>query len=481
MDRQVGLPFKVARDPVYSEIQIYPLEMLFIDTPVLQRLRWLSQLCGAQMAYPGASHTRFAHSLGVMHLAGLYASRLWPGDLKRFFVLRLAGLLHDVGHGPFSHQFDDVIFKASKQYRDHDDYRLLILKEVLPKVLMDRFEMTSNKHKDSIAENLRILVEDGEPSVESFEKLIDMIVSVYEGEKGGTPEFNAVQGVLGADRLDFLLRDVYYSGTVHFGRVPVDRLIRNSFVVEGKLSYHVKVVDDIYAVLFTRYLMYKNVYFHKVGRAADLMIQEILKLSDGLVIDYESILSDPYRFLELTDVGLLREIELKAKVKLEEAEGKEREVLAKLLNLIGLLKNRKLWKLLLERTVPIPDINPDIFAEIIEEKLLDFIVSFVRANIADMDNLAERLRVDTPFRLTLVHPREFRDTGVELYDPSTNKLYRFDDYIDETRYKIMLEAPLQLIRVYVTDDELREKLEGYSDVIAKAIDSWLRGEVVTRW
>lgn len=103
---------KVSRDPVHSEIYLYPLEILVADTKVVQRLRFLSQLAGATMVYPGATHTRFAHSLGTMHIAGIYARNLFD-DHSRIRLIRLAALLHDVGHGPFSHQFDDVVFKST--------------------------------------------------------------------------------------------------------------------------------------------------------------------------------------------------------------------------------------------------------------------------------------------------------------------------------------------------------------------------------
>ncbi len=475
-DELWGLPYKVSRDPIYSEIHLYPLELTFIDTHVVQRLRWLSQLCGAQFAYPNASHTRFAHSLGVMHLAGNYAIRLWRGDLGKFTVLRLAGLLHDIGHGPFSHQFDDVIFKGLRlaNLEDHDSYRKGLISEYLPEFAYQNYKRLPVDFRESAKLQLEAVTGSAEPSLEDFRKLSQSVLEVYEGESTGRPEFNVVQGVLGADRLDFLLRDVYCSGTLHFGRVAVDRLIRNSFIYNGKLCYHVKVIDDIYSVLYTRYMMYKNVYFHKVGRAADLMIQEILKLSMKL-IDYEQLLRDYDAFTKLTDMGFLRELELRAM----NSDSPESE---RLLELIDSLRKRKLWKLLLEIPLSIPNINPAWVAKAVEGELIGIIVDAVSDELGmNRDELARKLKVDTPFRLTLVHPREFMETGVLLYDPETNRAYSFDEYVSEFGYRIMLETPLQLIRVYVTDDEVRRKLLDFIPLLRERISAWVKGEVVTRW
>jgi len=117
------MKYKVSRDPIYSEIFIYPLEMLVTDTKPVQRLRFLSQLAGAAFVYPGASHTRFAHSMGTMHVTGMYAEHLFKDNRSKQRILRLAGLLHDIGHGPFSHQFDDVVYPMAGINEGHDEYR----------------------------------------------------------------------------------------------------------------------------------------------------------------------------------------------------------------------------------------------------------------------------------------------------------------------------------------------------------------------
>ena len=474
------IPYKVARDPIHSEIKMYPLELAFIDTPIMQRLRFLSQLVGAQLAYPGATHTRFAHSLGTMHVAGLYASNLWKEEPRKILIVRLAGLLHDIGHGPFSHQFDDVIFRNSK-YRDHDEYRVKLLRELGPKYLLSSISAMKPEYQRYLKESLAIITGRDEVTEDNLRELIEAIIEVYEGEETGTPEFNVTQGILGADRLDFLARDSFYSGTLHFGSAPIDRLTRNAMIIDDRLAYPKKVIDDIYSMLFSRFMMYKNVYFHKLGRAVDMMIQEILKLSTKY-IDYEWILENPEEFLKLTDISLLTLIEMKA----QEHEDDE------LLGLINDFKNRRTWKLLIEVPFAIEGVDPLTYAQAFEEETMRLLKDTVQELMSrdDLDELSLELlrklreqperyiKVDTPFRLTLLHPQEFLDTDILIYDEVFGKTLNFEEFLLMwPTYKLMREGLVQLLRVYVTIPHLRDLLVTLKDKIYSRI----RGKTLTRW
>jgi HD superfamily phosphohydrolase len=122
------------KDPLYGYVAITPLEKDIIDTRVVQRLRRLRQLAGAEFVYPGANHTRFEHSLGAMHLAGLLAENITEDEME-IQSLRLAALLHDIGHGPFSHIFEEIL---AKQDRNHEDITTwLIQKSELADILKD--------------------------------------------------------------------------------------------------------------------------------------------------------------------------------------------------------------------------------------------------------------------------------------------------------------------------------------------------------
>ncbi len=505
---------KVSRDPIHSEIFLYPLEIIVVDTLPVQRLRFLSQLAGATIVYPGATHTRFAHSLGTMHIAGMYAKNLFndPGKER---IIRLAGLLHDVGHGPFSHQFDDVVYKRLGIREGHDEYRKRILLEILPKEMMKVFErMTRSDLKKAVIEDLRVVLKEEIKNLEEgFEKVMRMVLKVFEGEESGSVEFNIVQGPLGADRLDFLLRDSYHSGTRHFGTGAMDRIIRNSMIkkVNGKdiLCYHIKVMDDIYAMLFGRFMMYRNVYFHKTARAADLMIQEILRYAYK-PLRLEERVKNLRDFMELTDETILVEVEelFKALVdkycdELKEDRDKvmrdilEGEMvlepidydLVEAYKLVKKYRERDLWKLVVEIPFSLEGIDPSVVSHSIAMDVLQKI-RLKLENILDegrvekedvsrvqwiLENFEDIFKVDTPYKLTLVHPAEFLQSNVYIYDNWRDEVLSFEDYIKKyPAYKLMSSNLIQLVRVYVTED-IRELLRKY-DVVPK---DGVR--IITRW
>jgi HD superfamily phosphohydrolase len=125
-------------------------------------------------------------------------------------------------------------------------------------------------------------------------------------------ERNIIQGPFGADRLDFIRRDAYFSGATGFSTGSFDRIIFNTKIINNKLAYHIKTFDEIFSVLFGRFMMYKNVYFHKTSRAIDLLIQEILKNSIDIFrsinLGYKKILADLDLFVNLTDDFILNTI-----------------------------------------------------------------------------------------------------------------------------------------------------------------------------
>lgn len=496
--------YKVSRDPIYSEIMLYPTEILIIDTKAVQRLRYLSQLVGSEYVYPGATHTRFAHSLGVMHLAGIYAERLYESPDK-VRILRLAGLLHDIGHGPFSHQFDDVVYRKLGFLDGHDEYRHKLLEEYFPKELARKFREAPERLREAVVEDLRLTI--GELSTdmeENFAILMKEVSKVYEGETSGTIDFAIVQGPLGADRLDFVLRDSYYAGTRGFGTGSIDRLIRNSRIVkkEGReiLAYDSKVVDEIYTILFGRFMMYKNVYFHKTSRAVDMMIQELLELSykalklDERVMNIES-------FLDLTDQTIMNEIIFKFNELVETYGGGEdtKESLLKYeidlqpleldivmaYEIVERLKSRNLWKLVLETPFSIEGVDPTLVSQGIASDLLQKIrLKLERSiDVADeedrkqilniLSNFDEIFKVDTPYKLTIVHPEEFLRSNI--YIIKKNHLMTFEEYVKNyPAYNFMRNNMIQIIRIYVTKD-IRDLLEKYKVLPETSL------ELTTRW
>lgn len=245
------------RDPVHNYINLSPEELELVDTPFVQRLRWISQLSGVRLVFPGAQHTRLAHVLGVMHLAGEYANQVYKNDDQREYLTqlaRLSGLLHDIGHGPFSHAYDDTVFRDlyPGNLHGHDAHRMKIVDSDYIKPYIEKCGVESQALKD--------LWNGKDPVLQAI-----------------------VQGALGADRMDFLLRDAYFSGTTHFGTIASKRLIDSTLIADhdGKpaLHYNLKVIEDIFQSLLGRFFMYKGVYFHRASAAADILIRKLLDAS----------------------------------------------------------------------------------------------------------------------------------------------------------------------------------------------------------
>jgi len=489
---------------VYSEIMLYPLEILTIDTKAVQRLRYLSQLVGAEYVYPGATHTRFAHSLGVMHLAGTYAQQLYdtPDKVR---ILRLAGLLHDIGHGPFSHQFDDVVYKKLGFADGHDEFRVRLLREYFPAALLKNYEESNENLKRAVEEDLRMTLGDlSENMIDNFSQLMEEVIEVFAGEESGTIDFAIVQGPLGADRIDFVLRDSYYAGTRGFGTGSIDRLVRNSMIVkkDGKeiLAYDAKVVDEIYTTLFGRFMMYKNVYFHKTSRAADMMIQELLDLSykalhlDERVLNIET-------FLDLTDQTIINEVIYKffelvgqyggvedAKQNLlkyeMDLEPLELDIVMAY-EIVERLKSRDLWKMVIETPFSIEGVDPSFVSQGIAGDMLQKIRLRLERSLEVADeedkkyimhilgNFDEIFRIDTPYKLTIVHPEEFLRSNI--YILKKNHIMTFEEYVRQyPAYNFMKNNLIQIVRIYVTRD-IREILEKYKVLPETTM------EITTRW
>lgn len=500
--------YKVSRDPIHAEIFMYPLEIIASDTKAMQRLRYLSQLVGSEYVYPCATHTRFSHSLGVMHIAGMYANHLFNNDYSKIRVLRLAGLLHDIGHGPFSHQFDEVVYKNMGLDDGHDEYRNRILLEYMPNAMYKVFNRASEKLKKAVLEDLKLVLGDLTEPVEDFRKVMEMVIDIYNGEKDGTIEFAVIQGPLGADRMDFVLRDSYFAGTRGFGTGSLDRLVRNSMVIERNgekfLAYNIKVIDEIYTTLFGRFMMYKNVYFHKTSRAADLMIQDLLEFCYRPLKLKERV-ENLETFMQLTDQRIINEVEIYFDQIVEEYSiDSFEETKEKILNyeidlqpaeldivmayeVVERLKNRDFWKTILEIPFSVEGIDPSAasqgFAMDVLQKIrlrLEKAVEKAEENDREellkvLSNFDDIFKVDTPYKLSLVHPDEFLKSNIYIYDSWHDHVLSFDEYVKEyPAYKLMTSNLIQLVRFYVTKD-IRELLDKYN--IIPSVDTSL----TTRW
>ena len=237
-------------DPIHDFIRVYDHELEIIDNPIFQRLRRIRQLSGAHLTYPAAQHTRFEHSLGVMHIASQAGQALKEKEILKsddIEILRLAGLLHDIGHGPFSHLFEEII---QQKKISHEDFgKNLILKSEIG---------------DSLSKN-------------GYDK--KSISKIAFGDSKHQYLNEIVSGALSADMMDYLLRDGYFTGAEH-AKIDHKRLTQSLDVHKKKLALERSALYSFESMMHSRYQMFKAVYFHKTVRAAEVMLLEALRLSD---------------------------------------------------------------------------------------------------------------------------------------------------------------------------------------------------------
>lgn len=267
---------KTIRDPIHGDIELSEAELGVLDTEALQRLRRIKQLSFCSLVYPGANHTRFEHSLGTMHLAGRIARRLGLEEAP----IRMAGLVHDAGHLPFSHSLEQVFGLRHEEN----------LKHVLKSPLGDA-------------------VDDG-----GFDK--NRICDLARGKGPG----RIVASEVDADRIDYLLRDSHYTGAA-YGVIDADRIISVMELREGRLCFKGKGLIALEALLLGRNQMYGAVYFHHTVRIADAMLQEAM-----------SYVREEFAPKELLGMGD-EELKISARERSETAA-----------ELLGLLDRRQLYK-----------------------------------------------------------------------------------------------------------------------------------------
>jgi HD superfamily phosphohydrolase len=235
------------KDSVHDWIPLDPVAATLLDTPAIQRLRHIKQLSTVRLVYPSASHTRFEHSLGVYHLARKALQFLDVGGDSADHV-RAAALLHDVGHGPYGHQTEDVIRRRTG--RDHDDISELLEETTLAEVL-DAHGLDPDRVAALVA---------------------------GEGELG-----QLVSGELDVDRMDYLVRDAHHTG-VPYGTIDHGRLLRALRLRDGRLVVSAGNVPTAESLLLARALMDGTVYRHHAARIAGAMLERACeRLLDGAV------------------------------------------------------------------------------------------------------------------------------------------------------------------------------------------------------
>ena len=253
---------KVIRDPIHDYIELDELALALIETPQMQRLRRIRQLGFSNLVYPGANHTRFEHSLGVYHLAKHLVKQV---DEQQRNELLAAALLHDIGHGPFSHATEDLILRYTR--KSHEDIEEFLRKGEISEILKE-YSLSPS----AIAAHIR----------------------------GDTDPGQIIHSEIDVDRMDYLVRDANYTG-VAFGLIDHVRLIHELKFNENRLVLNIGGLQAAESLLVSRFLMHPTVYFHHVSRIAESMCENAAQyMIEGWL--------DPQLFRRMDDCSFMMEM-----------------------------------------------------------------------------------------------------------------------------------------------------------------------------
>ena len=248
---------KIINDPLYGFVSIpNPLIFEVIEHPYFQRLRHISQLGLAQFVYPGARHTRFQHALGAYHLMSRALDRLKEKGVsisnEEAEAAQLAVILHDIGHGPFSHSLEETLLPGIK----HESLTYLFLQKLS----------------------------------EEFGQKLDLAMRIFRNAYPRKFFHQLISGQLDIDRLDYLKRDSFFTG-VQEGTIGVDRIIDMLNVHQDALVVEEKGIYSIENFLTARRLMYWQVYLHKTSVSAERLLVNIIKRAKNLSASGEPVVS----------------------------------------------------------------------------------------------------------------------------------------------------------------------------------------------
>jgi len=379
-------------------------EQDLIDSPWMQRLRRVPQLQSARWVFPAAEHSRFQHSLGAMHLAGRFAQQLYA-SLKAEFpdapsaalieeLLRMAGLLHDVGHGPFGHFFDDNFLV------DFDLTHELVGQRII---------------RDELADLLRGLGRSPSAPFEPGER-IDPEWICYLMGKGYTSPTSShprwlphlkplLSGIYTADNMDYVLRDSYMCG-VAVGPIDVERIMYYSFFSDKGLTLNRSGIGAFVMFLNARFYMYTNVYYHRTTRGIDLHLKEIFRDTMRLCFPHD-LRKDLHPYLSMTEWTLLEEVG-----RWEHADDPERKALGQEWRQI--LERRLKWRMAHEVVLDVFEPRRGqafMKAEDVESRVRQCLPAALR---------------DFPFRIDMaqqdprpLNPMGMKDSQIYVYDPAS--------------------------------------------------------------
>ena len=273
---------KVIRDSIHGDIKIEGLFLDLLKTPELQRLYNIKQLGLAHLVFPGAHHTRLEHSLGTYNIA-FKAANLLELDKNDAELISCAALLHDIGHGPFSHTLESILRNTLDA--DHVD--------LTEKLIIGDYDIFCSDEKKFITS----------PDVHEILNRNNInqknIVDIIKGKSHKNQYLSQLlNSAIDVDQLDYLIRDAYYTG-VAYGIIDIERYLQTLTINSGKLAVRRKGVGVVESILMARALMYSSIYFHKTVRIAELMLSKAIEMIHD---------AEPFDFFRMTDAELVSDM-----------------------------------------------------------------------------------------------------------------------------------------------------------------------------
>ncbi len=397
------------KDPIHGYIQINGTERAVIDTYPIQRLRRIRQLAGSEFVYPAANHTRFEHVLGAMYLAGVLGTAL-PADLSDHHVeqLRLAALLHDIGHGPFSHVFEPLMIRHLG--KTHEDLVPWLVNET---EIADKLEKAGFNPKTLGRLAVGRLADKKRP-------FLDQVIS----------------SSVDVDKMDFLVRDSFHTGA-GYGSIDVHRLLYTMDILDGNLSVDGTAVATLESFLLARLESFRTIYFHRASRAVQIMIVKALEAAkDELaLLDFD----EPADYLRLDDYKVwadLRECKQSRKIMQD-------------------LENRRLLKCSYERTLYAREelvsnvITKDSVREEIQKELAR------KARVPEDDVVID---VPTLPSVPYHHAVEIQPMDIPVFERGPGGKKQQVQLSEISRIVGVLQTFMNLVRVY-TREQYRSRVE----------------------
>ena len=272
---------KIIHDGIHGSMKLTGLILELVKTPEFQRLRHIRQLGLAYLVYPGANHSRFEHSLGAWNVARRLAGEVGLQE-DESMLLQVGALLHDIGHGPFSHTFESIY----KHYvREHDHMRLG------QDIILGRINITESENGGRIPEIIESYDYDFTPK-DVAELILGHSRKRYLGQM--------LHGDVDVDQIDYLIRDAHYTGVAH-GIIDLERLLKVLRIHGDELVVDEKGIEAVEGMMVARSLMYSRVYFHHTVKIAEGMLTRALEfaMEEGYLWD----------FWRMTDCRVLVELE----------------------------------------------------------------------------------------------------------------------------------------------------------------------------